>query len=258
MTNGWVKIHRKLIEKGYYKKSKYVHLWIHILLKANHKEKEFLWNDKLVKIKRGQFLTGRKQLAEETGINESSIERILKMLENEHQIEQQKTNLFRVITIVKYDLYQVSEQQNEQPVNNKRTTSEQPVNTNKNDKNENNDKKSFLEMKNTFLSYYKKKKDLDYYFTGKDAGCLKQLTNKLKSTLKSVGKEANLTDTFTGFLNAINDEWIIENLSIPIINSKYNEILSKIRKGRGTKGYRGDDKYEKAIQLLEDRERADK
>ena len=90
MTNGWVKIHRKLIEKGYYKKSKYVHLWIHILLKANHKEKEFLWNDKLVKIKRGQFLTGRKQLAEETGINESSIERILKMLENEHQIENKK------------------------------------------------------------------------------------------------------------------------------------------------------------------------
>jgi len=115
-----------------------------------------------------------------------------------------------------------------------------------------------VEMKNTFLSFYKTKKNLDYYFTGKDAGNLKQLTNKLKATLKSVGKEANLTDTFAGFLNAINDEWILENLSISLINSKYNEILSKIRKGRGTKGYRGDDKYERAIQLLEDRERTNK
>jgi len=114
----------------------------------------------------------------------------------------------------------------------------------------------FLEMKNTFLTYYKKKKDLDYYFTGKDAGCLKQLTNKLKSTLKSVGKEANLTDTFTGFLNAINDEWIIENLSIPIINSKYNEILAKIRQGGSTKGYTGADKFEKVKGLLRERSRA--
>ena len=118
--------------------------------------------------------------------------------------------------------------------------------------------KEFPEMKNTFLSFYKTKKNLDYYFTGKDAGNLKQLINKLKATLKSVGKEANLTDTFAGFLNAINDEWILENLSISLINSKYNEILSKIRKGRGTKGYRGDDKYERAIQLLEDRERTNK
>jgi len=113
-----------------------------------------------------------------------------------------------------------------------------------------------VEMKNTFLSFYKTKKNLDYYFTGKDAGNLKQLTNKLKATLKSVGKEANLTDTFAGFLNAINDEWILENLSISLINSKYNEILSKIRKGGSSKGYTGNDKFERVRQIFAERDRA--
>ena len=139
---GWVKLHRKLMDKGYYKKSEIVHLWVHILLKANHKPNEFYWNKENIKVGRGQFITGRKALSEETGINESSIERILKMLENEQQIEQQKTTKFRLITVKNWDYYQTSEtseQQNEQQVNNKRTTSEQQVNTNKNDNNVKND-----------------------------------------------------------------------------------------------------------------------
>ena len=86
MQNGWIKIHRKLKENGFYKNSKYVHLWLHILLKANHKNKEIMWNGQLVKIKPGQFITGRKVLAEETGISGTTIERILKCFESGHQI----------------------------------------------------------------------------------------------------------------------------------------------------------------------------
>jgi hypothetical protein len=69
----------------------------------------------------------------------------LKYLEIEQQIEQQKTTKFTIITILNWDRYQENEQQSEQQVNNKRTTSEQQVNTNKNvknDKNVENDKKT--------------------------------------------------------------------------------------------------------------------
>jgi hypothetical protein len=144
--SGWIKIYRKIQEKGFYKKSEYFLLWVHILLKANHFEKEFFFNNKAIKIKKGQLLTGRKKLSSETGINESKIERILKYLENEQQIEQQKTNKFRLITIQNYNQYQKSEQQSEQQVNNKRTTSEQQVNTNKNNKNYKNEKKSIIKI----------------------------------------------------------------------------------------------------------------
>lgn len=128
MDNGWIKLHRKLKDKGYYKKSQYVHLWVHLLLEANHKPKEFLWNNEIIIIKEGQLLTGRKALSEQTGIKQTNVERILKMLENEHQIGQQKTSKFRVITILKWKQYQIVDNKTD----NKRTASGQQVDTNKN------------------------------------------------------------------------------------------------------------------------------
>jgi hypothetical protein len=136
VPQGWIKLHRKLIEKGFYKKSEFVHLWIHLLFKANHKKKEFMWNDEIIIIKEGQLLTGREKLSEQTGISESKIERILNYFEKERQIEQQKTTKFRVITIVNWTTHQISEQQ----PNNNRTTTEQQLDTNKNDNNEKNEK----------------------------------------------------------------------------------------------------------------------
>ena len=125
MRDGWIKLHRKLQEKGFYKKPKYAHLWVHLLLEANHKPQEVMWNGKTIMLKPGQFITGRKILALNSGIDESSIQRILHCFKNAHQIEQQTTNQNRLITILKWKQYQGNEQQNEQPVNNGRTTDEQ-------------------------------------------------------------------------------------------------------------------------------------
>lgn len=134
--NGWIKIYRKIQSKGYYKKSEYIHLWIHLLLKANHKEVEFMWNGEVIIIKGGQLLTGRKALSDETGIPESTIERILKLLENEQQIEQEKTTKFRIITIINWKEYQ-----GEQQTDNRWTTNGQQTDTNKNEKNDKNENK---------------------------------------------------------------------------------------------------------------------
>lgn len=130
MSEDWIKSYRKTRHKGWYKKSQYVHLWGHLLYKASYIETEFFWNGKTIRLKPGQFITGRKKLSEETGINESMVERILKLFEKEGQIEQQKTNKYRLITVLNWGRYQNTEQ----PVNNKRTTDEQPVNTFNKDK----------------------------------------------------------------------------------------------------------------------------
>jgi flagellar motor switch/type III secretory pathway protein FliN len=139
-SDGWVKIYRKLQDKGYYTKPEYTLLWLHFLFKASHQETEFLFNDKIIHLQPGQFITGRKKLSEETGIEESKVERICKVFKNEQQIEQQTFTKYRIITICNWTEYQGSEQQNEQPVNNKRTTDEQQMNTYKNVKKEKNDK----------------------------------------------------------------------------------------------------------------------
>lgn len=141
---GYVKIYRSLEGKGYYKKSEYVHLWVHLIMKATYQSKEYLFNNKIEYLKAGQFITGRKSLVNETGINRSKIERILKCFEIEHQIEQQTTNKFRIISILNWNAYQQSEQQNEQPASSQRAASEQPVSTNNKDKKDKKDKNIFI------------------------------------------------------------------------------------------------------------------
>ena len=88
---GWIKIHRKILEAPWFNKSEYVHLWLYLLLKANHKDEYIFLGNKKIFIKRGQLLTSRKKLSEVVHIQENKIYRILKCFENEQQIEQQKT-----------------------------------------------------------------------------------------------------------------------------------------------------------------------
>jgi hypothetical protein len=140
--NGYIKLYRSLKSKGYYRDSEYVHLWVHLLMKASYEDREFLFGGKLHQLKPGQFITGRNSLVVETGINRSKIERILKCFEIEQQIEQQKTNKFRIISICNWSKYQICEQQDEQQVSIQRATSEHPVSTNKKDKKEKKEKKN--------------------------------------------------------------------------------------------------------------------
>lgn len=129
---GWVSIHRKIMELSWFNKSDYVHLWLYLLLKANYQDKEIYIGNEKVLVKRGELLTSRNKLSEVVHVQESKIYRILKCFENEHQIEQRKTKKYTVISIVNYDKYQKNEQVVEQQMNNKRTTDEQSMNTNNN------------------------------------------------------------------------------------------------------------------------------
>ena len=135
-NNGWIKLHRKILENPISKKPYYAWLWILILLKCNHKENEFIFNNKLIKVKRGEFITGRKQLSAESGISEGTVEKILNYFEKTKQIEQQKTNKFRLIKVIKYEEYQEKEQQDIQQRNNKVTTTNTQTRMIKNEKND--------------------------------------------------------------------------------------------------------------------------
>ncbi|MBA7475646.1 hypothetical protein ES707_11018 [subsurface metagenome] len=132
---GWVKIHRKIRDKGWYKQSNRVHLWLELLLRASNNEREFMFHGVNIKLKPGQLIAGRKSLAESTGLSESCVERTLTFFEkSEQQIEQQKSNRNRLVTILSWKEYQTTGQQTEQLADNKRTTGEQLADTYKKDK----------------------------------------------------------------------------------------------------------------------------
>lgn len=135
-SQGWIKVHRKILENPLFTNPDAFMLWMQLLLRANHKEAKVMIGNSVVQIKRGQSLTGRKALAKHCGLTESKIERLLKLLEIEQQIEQQTFTKYRLISITNYDKYQSTEQQSD----NNRTTTEQQSDTNKNDNNGKNEK----------------------------------------------------------------------------------------------------------------------
>lgn len=146
MNTGWIKMHRQLLDKSWYSNSKYVHLWITLLMLATHREREAEFKGCTIKLSPGQFVTGRDFLSKLTGISSSTVERILTRFEKiEHQIEQQKTNKNRLIIIKNWHLYQNSEHQNGQQADNKRTTNGQQTDTYNNDNNIKNDKNENIE-----------------------------------------------------------------------------------------------------------------
>lgn len=145
-AEGWIKLHRKLLDNPVtMKDTDHLAVWIYLLLNASHNEHPALFRGEKIILKPGQLITGRKSIALALHINESKVERILKSLKSEQQIEQQTSSKNRLISITNWEFYQQSEQQNEQQVNNKRTTNEQQVNTNKNIKNGKNERKDICQ-----------------------------------------------------------------------------------------------------------------
>ena len=127
---GWIKLHRKLLDNPVVMKDPdHFTVWVYLLLNAQHEKYRTLFGGKKITLKPGQLITGRQKIARATKINEHKVDRIIKALKSEHQIEQRATRYGSLITIVEWNKYQNSEQQIEQQMSNECATSEQRVST---------------------------------------------------------------------------------------------------------------------------------
>ena len=130
MSSGWIKLHRSMRDWGWYHKSEMVHLWLHLLLRANHKQRVFEGEV----VNRGQLVCGRKQLAKETGITEQTIRTCLTRLKSTNEITIKSTKRFSVVTINNYHTYQVKEDETNQEDNQlfpQQLTNDQPTGNHK-------------------------------------------------------------------------------------------------------------------------------
>ena len=91
MTEGWIKLHRKVLDNPIVTKDNdHLAVWIWLLLNASHREHPAVFNGEKITLKPGQLITGRKKLAEECRISESKANRIISEFKSEQQIEQQR------------------------------------------------------------------------------------------------------------------------------------------------------------------------
>ena len=80
--------------------------WIDLILLANHKDNYFYVRGNRIDVKRGQIGVSSRNLGIRWQWSRGKVDRYLKELEKDCQIEPQKNNLTTILSIVNYDDYQ--------------------------------------------------------------------------------------------------------------------------------------------------------
>lgn len=103
---GFALLHRKIMDVPFYKDAEAAHLWVHLLLRANHEQALVSTDVGDVICERGEFITGRNTLAMETGLTADRVKSLLRKFQNLGMITTKSNNRFTVLKVVKYDEYQ--------------------------------------------------------------------------------------------------------------------------------------------------------
>ena len=147
MINGFMFLHRKLLDWEWFDNSNMVHVWIYLLLKANYQDD--CWHG--IKIPRGSLITSVSCISKDTGLSIQNVRTCLNKLKLTGELTIKVTNNISIVTICKYDDYNVLENETNKRTN-KQTNNE--VTTSNNNIEDNN------KEKDTNVS--KKKKTMDY------------------------------------------------------------------------------------------------
>ena len=102
MTDGWIKLHRKIVHWEWYKSIPTRTLFIHLLLTVNREAKE--WHG--IEILPGQKVTSLPNLAKETGLTIDQTRTALNHMQTTGEITDKVTNKYRLITLNNWSEHQ--------------------------------------------------------------------------------------------------------------------------------------------------------
>ena len=126
MNDGWIKLHRSILDWEWHDDPNTFCLWIHLLLMANHDEQK--WHG--MAIPRGSLLTSREKLADISKLSTQNVRTSLKKLTKSQNLTIKSTKQYTLITICNYNTYQDNQtdyQPTNQPTINQRLTNNQPT-----------------------------------------------------------------------------------------------------------------------------------
>lgn len=127
MDNGWIKIHRKLLEWEWYEDINTKVLFIHLLLTVNFEDKK--WRG--ITIKRGQLVTSLQHLADETQLSVRQVRVALDKLIMTKEVTKFPTPRYTLVQVNNYCDYQVNDKVNDKLVTNKRQANDKLMTTTK-------------------------------------------------------------------------------------------------------------------------------
>lgn len=162
---GWIKLHRELLDKPIWTESTYEQrtILITLLLMANHKPAKWLFDGELYECQAGQMVTSLKSIQKlcGKGITRQKLRTCLELFKNLQFLTTKSTKRNTLITIVNYKTYQFiadeNNQQNNQHLTNTQPTLNQHLTTNNNVNNVNNVNKTNVDFENFWQLYPNKK-----------------------------------------------------------------------------------------------------
>jgi len=176
--------------------------WVDLIMLANHKAGNINIRGNIIEIKRGQLGWSEDKLGERWKWSRGKVKRYINYLKTIHQIEQQKSYVISLITILNYNLYQSDSTENDtsdSTTDGHQTVQQTDTNNNGNNvKNDNNDrgvkidtplscvKSPHKEILEYFVSSLKEKKGFEPEMNfAKDGSLLKkQLARRTPAELK--------------------------------------------------------------------------
>lgn len=159
MLQGWVSLHRDIINWEWYDDVNTCRVFIHCLLRANHEPAKWRGID----IDRGQFISSVSKLALETSLSVKQVRTSLGKLNKTGEVASEGRTQHTVFTIKNYDKYQSSGKPNGKPkasdgqAKGKRGATNNNNNNEDNEDNENKKEKIIEDSFGDFWDSYHKK-----------------------------------------------------------------------------------------------------
>src|SRR5690625_1249759 len=136
MQQGWIKLHRNLLNKPIWTEStaEQKTILMTLLLMANHEERQWEWKGKKYIAKPGQFVTSINSIVKTAGIGVSisNVKTLLVRYEKYGILTKESTNKNRLITIVNWELYQEKDKKPTKEMTGNRQATDKQLTTNKN------------------------------------------------------------------------------------------------------------------------------
>lgn len=154
MREGWIKLHRQILDHWIWKDDQKAKAWLVILLEVNHGKRKVLLGNQVVEVERGQSIQSLDSWAHSFGRkwNKSGVRRFFKTLEEDGMIKTENIKKTTRLTVCNYENYQEVRNGDETVVNHNRnvveTEQEQERHESELQKASNNNAKNDKELKN--------------------------------------------------------------------------------------------------------------
>lgn len=126
LKNGFVIIHRKIVDWEWYKNANTRAVFLHLILTCNHEAKKFMGET----INPGERVASYATLASELGMSVRNVRTAINHLKSTSEVTSRTNYQYTVFTVVNYGMYQAKRQANRQTTDKRLTNDRQTTDNN--------------------------------------------------------------------------------------------------------------------------------